>query len=785
MKVRLSVCLILLFMPLSTNAQIPQWGTFGPAAGAVSLAIDPTNTGTLYAANSGSVFKSTDGGANWRHTTGLALAPGQAISIVIDPKNPRNVYAGGYREVFKSTDGGNTWTELKIDNGFPFGYWHLELNPRDPNIIFAASGGDNDLPGSGLWKSIDGGGSWRKTALNALPMNVIIDSRNPDVVYAWTYDAMYQSRNGGEDWNQIASGNFLLNLAIDVEDSAILYLGANNGVFKSTDGGKTWSNTPVLFGNGVVVSVDPYQPKTIYASSLQGSFKSTDRGETWRAMSGVLPDVIPLAWDPKDRMTIYYSTADGLKKSTNGGMTWRRLSSGLGTANVERIVVDPHRTGSVYAFASGGVFKSVDGGHHWNLVASNINEFAHKLVFDPQDARIVYATRPEGILKSTDGGNSWSPTGFPGWGPSPGLRALDIDPRSPNTLYAAANGQLLKSTDGASSWLKISALPEGSASLRDLFVNPGEPDVLYGIVWRFPGLVAIPGQLFRSADSGVTWSPVTLLYNNSVLNPALVTWSAIPVFDPQNSRTLYAASGLSVYKSTDGGSVWSYIGQVADEAGMSVGWVVNLAFALAVDSVDSNTVYAGTSSGLFRSVDGGITWSRTSPAAPRVHIRDLVIERSSNRLYAATYGSGVLTTFTSLEQTPAPILKLQPTSFCVGTQWNLTVSGAQKNAAIRLFGNSNGQPWEVTPWATTNANGEYEVKGSFTEADWGYHTIHVEVGGASSNEVSFFVCGAAPTAEGRQANPTASQRAGPRWNTSALSLSMLSTPPVPATPEVV
>src|SRR5262245_30852978 len=552
------VGLALLLVPLSASAQSPQWTTFGPVGGAVSVTVDPVDTRTLYAANRGGVFKSTDGGANWLPTAGVA--PGQAESVVVDPQNPRNVYAAGRREVFKSTDGGISWLEMKIDPGsINWGDWRLALNPQNPNIIFALAGGDDDVGVGGVWKSVDGGATWRQTPLRAFPSSLIVDRRDPEVIYVGGWQAVHQSIDGGETWAQLAAGIGLLNLAIDREDSNVLYLGAGNGVFKSPDRGRTWSEVPILLANDVKVSVDPHQPATVYASTRRGSFKSMDGGANWRAMSGSLPDVIPAAWDPKDPRTIYYTSNDGLSKSMDGGFTWRRLYTGLATAHVGRIVTDPHRSGTVYAFASNGVFKSTDGARRWNVVAPNANEFALKLVFDPLDSRIVYATRPTGVFKSTDEGVTWRRTAFAG---SPG-GAFGIDPKNPNTLYASAEGKLFKSTDAAETWHSTGTFPEGYTRALKLEVNPGDPNVLYIMLARGP---IFAGTLFRSADGGITWSSPTVIYRGKVYDTASVfSYFTRPAVDPQDPQTMYAAMGLDVFKSTDGGASWLYLGQVVDE----------------------------------------------------------------------------------------------------------------------------------------------------------------------------------------------------------------------------
>jgi photosystem II stability/assembly factor-like uncharacterized protein len=741
-------------------ARTGQWNTFGPANGPVYvLAIDPQDTSILYASNSGALFKSTDRGANWR-VLNSGLSPGQVQAIAVDPHDSRNLYAASGYDVFKSTDGGMNWTLLKLsDNWFDQGYWTLTLDPKKPGVLYAG-GADLDNGSGALFKSTDGGSTWRKAPINetgwasTYVFSVTIDPQNTDVLYLATSASLYQSLDGGSTWKAFAnnvrkdfmgsqydSQGFSYLLAIDPQNPSTIYLGTRGGVFKSTDRGGSWA--PVLPARSVhILRIDPHDPAKLYAavSDSEGgrSFRSTDGGASWTAMSGSLPDVIPTVWDPRNPDIIYRTGTDGLFKSTDRGNSWRHLYSGLATHVVKAVVVDPQSTGFLYAFTSDRVFTSRDGARRWDLVGARpidrSNEFTGAVAINPESPRIMYAGSRSGVYKSTDGGARWTlmNNGFPPATPFSNINRLIIDPQNPDTVYALAAFEapghglvtgLFRSTDGGVSWFQTVSLslPLNETFLRALAMHPQNPQKLY--VGTSINSRTNTGPLYRSSDGGSTWSNISF--------PAIgrgITSVIAFAFDPQNADIIYAAANCDlVFRSSDGGTNWI----------RSPESVPRCVRDLLVDPQNPDTVFAGTDSGLFKSANGGSSWVFES-GVPSSSITGLAVDRMG-RIYAATSGGGVFATFESPNVTPEPSLTLGSTEFCTGQSWHLAVSGARANSTVRLMGISNGEAWDVNEWGKTDAIGVHAATGAFARETEGRHTVYIDVDGATSNDVSFLV----------------------------------------------
>jgi photosystem II stability/assembly factor-like uncharacterized protein len=721
---RLTVLGIFLAVGFDTSfAGADRWASFGPTSRSVvvsELAIDRQNPTTLYAVKEGALFKSTDGGANWR---ALNHGSGWVSSFVVDPQDSRNVYAGGWSQVFKSDDGGDSWTATNIAGSWlDFGASILAIDPKNPSTIYAGTV-DEDWGSGGVLKSTDGGITWRRTPLKVTDWgaiyvySLVIDPQQPEVLYVGTGGALYQSMDGGATWRSISIGfrYTVDSVAVDPANSNTLYLGTTGGVFKSEDRGMSWSSTPLLSNASYIarVQVDPHDSQTVYATTDRGSFKSTDGGGSWGAMSLLLPDVFPLAWDPKNPNTIYSRGSNGLFKTTDGGMTWRPLYSGL-ALGTDAVVADPQNPGFVYAFTyEGAVFKSTDGARRWNSISWNFPGTGRysAVAINPQDSRIIYAVRNETLYKTIDGGSNWSTANI-------GLRTsfpakLVIDPQNPNTVYTAFrvessaayfSSELFKSTNGGSSWNSVGlVLP----SITAFAVNPQNPNNLY---------VGTYGRLLRSTDGGSTWTDLQTIGRIGGITDL--------AFDSRNADIVHAA-GCAFYKSTDAGTSWtrSYVGGCISE--------------LLVDPQNPDTLYARSDNALFKTTNGGVSWNAESSITEGYRVEDLAIESNTGRPYVATSGGGVFSIFDASQTTRVPSLALDSTEYCSGKPWSLSISGARPDSTIDLSGNSNGQAWELNLWRKTDGNGGHEEKGTFVKGTEGRHMLYVDVDGASSNDVSF------------------------------------------------
>jgi photosystem II stability/assembly factor-like uncharacterized protein len=657
-----------------TGAHIAQagvnvWTSHGPGTpGILALAVDPIAPETIYALTEFGVFKSTDAGDSWSAAnTGLPGTSG-SCALAIDPTAPRTLYAatadGGF---FKSTDGGGSWRGTGNINvpGCPS---QILIDPATPGTLYAVW---NNL----VFKSTDGGGTW--SAANTglanstfVVLALAIDPTRPGALYAATNgDGVFKSTDGANTWSAANTGlpnfAFVPALALDPTTPGTLYAAASAApfttrtrIFKSTDAGDTWSaavdaGLPIFTDVSALV-LDPTAPGTLYAATDGGGvFKSTDAGGSWRAANTGLPHLpsvaaLALAHTAPGMLYVTVNVTDPesgslLFKSTNAGDTWSAAANrGLpGNASVSALALDPTMPGTLYAAGEGPVFKSTDGGGTWNAADTGLDAvFVRALTLAPGAPRALYAGTDGGVFKSTDGGATWN---APKSG-LPRINALAVDPTAPDTIYAATgdcnesdgcSGGIFKSIDGANTWNATdTGLPSG-AVISMLAVDPNTTATLYAGT-LYSGIDHEESGVFKSTDGGGTW--VATAFHDQQYVTALAV-------DPRAGGILYIGTGSpgpgwglfggGVFKSTDGGGTWS-----AANTGLPDSYGVQ---ALAIDPSTPETLYAGTLvNGVFKSADGGATWGAFNAGVPRPFSASVLALDSTTpgRLYAGT-GQGV------------------------------------------------------------------------------------------------------------------------------------------------
>jgi photosystem II stability/assembly factor-like uncharacterized protein len=443
-------------------------------------------------------------------------------------------------------------------------------------------------------------------------------------------------------------GNFY-SLIADNRNPGTLYLGARHtGVFKTTNSGASWRYAGLTGLSVTALAIDE-NGSTLYAvAGYEGDqgdfgtvtlFKSLDGGQSWTpAESGVPSDCDPgdLIVDPQHAGTLYVTRCGRVFKSTDAGETWGLSSTGLSSLFAGSLAIDPQDASIIYVVIdqydqslATRVFKSVDGGQNWSEATSApLTGYAGgSLIVDPRDSNTLYLQvigpfGQYGVSKSVDGGRTWTmPTVSFGWYSG---GSLAIDPRNPNTIYVSGLGAF-KSLDGGESWTTIYAPP---AHFRAVLVDPQTPGVIF--------LAGGTGVL-KSTDEGASWSALS-----SGLRAAPIFSAAI---DPQSPDTLYAGTYSGVFKSTDKGRTWA-----AASAGLKFDIYANEVVTLAIDPQTPSNLYAGVNGdggcgSLFKSVDGGMNWSRTGPmySCPLAVVID---PQSPSTVYAATWdgevGYGVL-----------------------------------------------------------------------------------------------------------------------------------------------
>ena len=638
----------------------PIFDDYPQSVGVVRLAPSDPNTvwvgtGEPWPRNSVSyglgVYKSTDAGENWK---AMGLEETERISAIrIHPEDPNVVYVCATgplfhdheaRGLFKTADGGDTWEKiLYVDE--KTGCADMDIDPQEPEILYAAmwqfrrsahffeSGG----PGSGLYRSTDGGESWEEVR-EGLPKGdlgriaVAIAPSRPNVVYATVeaeHTALYRSDDLGRSWQEVnASQNvqmrpfYFSELVVDPTD--------HNRVYKpgfmltiSVDGGKSFSS---LFGSGFGSSVhpdhhalwiNPHNPHEILLGTDGGVYLSQDRATRWNHLKTLpLSQPYHVNVDNETPYNVYGGLQDngswtGPSRATGGivGGAWQMLSFGDGFW----VVPDPEDANTVYSEIQGGRLLRVD---KKLGTAKSIfpypNDGQEKLRFNwnspiyvsPNDPATLYFGS-QYLHRSKDRGESWQTI-------SPDLTTDD-----PAKQRQAESGGL--TTDNSTA--------ENHCTIYTISESPKNPD----LIW----VGTDDGNLQISRDAGATWTNVA----GNVSGIPEGAWVSEIHASPHDEATAFATFdghwtgdfNPYVYRTSDYGQNWTALGLESLEG---------YAHVIKQDPVNPNLLFVGTELGLWISLDGGGQWARFKENLPLVPVHDLTVQERESDLVLATHGRG-------------------------------------------------------------------------------------------------------------------------------------------------
>jgi photosystem II stability/assembly factor-like uncharacterized protein len=575
-------------------------------------------------ASRGKIYKTTNGGDSWNE---VLDSDALVRTIIIDPTNTDIVYAATgifdrddvHEEgIWKSTDAGKTW--FHINNGVTnFTVGHIEMDPNNSNILFAAAGrlngfgGDSNAETGEILRTTNGGQTWSRQygGFSGLPfIYVEFDQANPNVVYASASDrGFFKSTDKGITWFQttynppyINPGHIISIATTKNKPNWLITNSYGGGVFLSEDGAKSWSAASKGYTGCEVTDIavafdDPLKTVAVARSSI---FKSTDGGNNWFGIGAM-------------------------------GMRFNNVPNG--PLEMRSVAIHPLNSNIMVSTDAGDrIFKTTDGGGSWRTVFQLPGDEIRTIVYAPSNPTILYAgcmipggyqiDRPfpfdpslpsYGVLKSTDGGETWQYANNGLESTTKNINHIAVHPTNPDTVYLGElNSGVYKSVDGGRSWFKNSTgitVPD----VRAIAIDYSNPRVVYAGSQR--------GGIYKSTNNGQDWQLI-----NYGMDPEAAIRSI--VIDPTNSQTIYAGDWLSgVYRSLDAGKTWYHI-----NGGLRTRAVQKLAI-----SKDGNFLYAGTQGeGVYRLV--------LNRARPRIQS---VIPDTSRSIQIAK-GDSVLFTMTAI-----------------------------------------------------------------------------------------------------------------------------------------
>ena len=592
------------------------------------------------------VYKSLDGGKTWRN---IGLRDSRSIGkVIVDPKNADRVFVAALghpfgpnseRGIFRTSDGGKTWEKVLFKDENTGGI-DIAFDPHNANILIASlwearrtawsltSGG----PGSGLYRSSDGGATWKQLMEHGLPklpygrVGVAV-AANSERVYALieaNEGGLYRSDDSGETWQLVNDSRdfqqrawYYMHVIADPQDADTVYI-LNVDFHKSTDGGRTFNKMKVPHGDHHGLWIDPSNPRRMIASNDGGATVTLDGGKTWTRQ------------DNQPTAQFYHVITD---------------------TRTPYYVYGSQQDNSTVAIASRGDDGVIDRADWYPVAGGEAGYIAPY----PPDPNIVYAGDYQGLITRFDKrtGQVKNITVQPEISDGSGATSVEhrfqwtapivISPNDPNTLYHAGE-RLFKTTDGGMHWEAISPdLTRNDKSKQQISGGPinkddtgteyydtifavAESPVAKDLIWAGTD----DGLIHITRDGGKNWTNVT--------PKDLPEWSRISQIDasPHDAGTAYVAGDRHqfdelhpyIFKTSDYGKTWTKITK-----GISENTFVR---ALREDPKKRGLLYAGTETGVYVSFDDGANWRSLQLNLPTTPIHDLVVKNDD--LVLATHG---------------------------------------------------------------------------------------------------------------------------------------------------
>jgi len=681
-----------------------RWRNLGPARAGRSIACagSAARPFEYYSgATGGGLWKTTDGGMTWNPVTDGQLHSSSVGAVAVSASNPDVVYIGmGEKElrgnimqgdgVYKSTDAGKTWRHMGLTDTQTIS--RIRIDPTNPDIVYVAALGHPAAPNPerGVYKSSDGGQTWKKVLYRddkSGAVDLAIDPHHPNILYASTWESwrnswgmssggpgsgLFKSTDSGDHWTEITRNPGLpkgilgkIGITVSGADSNRLYAifeAADGGVFRSDDAGATWSlvnNENTLRQRAFYyadITADPVEKDTVYGENV-GFYKSTDAGKTWKQVRG--GDSHDMWIDPTNDKRMVISNDSGSTVTVNDGVTWSpETYSSAQLYHVALTQDDPYQVCGAQQDSGTLCVQSQAGrGGIWAPFYGAGGGESGYIAPSPTDPDILYAGSQGALLTRLNRrtGQDRDIEPYPRFFSGENSASLPerwqwtypivFDNFDSHTLYTSSQ-HLWKTTNDGQSWTRISpdltlhdpkTLGDSGGPITHDMNGPEVYATIFTIApsRKQPGVIwtgSDDGLVYITRDGGKSWSNITPPGMPHLGRVSLIEAST---HEPGGAyvavkRYLQDDRAPYIFRTGDFGKTWTKIvnGIPADD----------FVHAVREDPVRPGLLYAGTEHGFYISFDDGGNWQPLSLNMPDEQVSDIAV--APHDVVISTMGRG-------------------------------------------------------------------------------------------------------------------------------------------------